>query len=510
MQRRRAVVGYRGLTCQALARTASLELMKHALLTVLLASGLVGGFPAQTASAQDARDWPSTTRQDVEAAYQLLHDNHPGALPAFGDADFRMRLERARDQALIQADYVTTTGGHRAVLSAFALGLGDAHLRFQPNTNAVWRWSEILFRRDADAWRVAAHVRDADEIDLSGSELLDCEGRPAEEIAREWLGGYKADWSVEAEQRLKGLFLLLNDDNPFLTEPATCRFQVGDTVVEHAMEWQEASVDALQAAVDSVITYRAAGMGVRTFAGGGWIALGSLGDGAPAVVEEVRARAAELRSYPVVVLDMRGNGGGASSLGIDIAEALMGGVFVSSQVGNSGPCDAVWRATPGNLEAVRGWRRNDRGPEFNAWVDQTVSDLEAALAEGRETDKPVPTCPAYVPDPTAAAGSPSLFAGRLVLITDEVCFSSCLLVTDAFRKLGALHMGHETQRATRYTEVRSQALPSGLGSFTTMQRAMIGEVFVGPFAPDVVHPGPMLDDARLEAWVMAMLNADRA
>lgn len=477
----------------------------------MLALAFAGPVHAQTAEAQEARNWPATTRQDVEAAYMLLRDNHPGALPVFGDTDFQVRLERAHDRALSQADRVTSTGGHRAVLSAFALGMGDAHIRFRPSTESIWRWSELLFRKDGQGWRVAAHVRHGDESDLTNAELLDCDGKPAEDIAREWLGGYKADWSVDAEQRLKGLFLFLNDDNPFLIEPARCRFKVGGDVVEHSMKWQEADVDALQSAVNSVITYRAAGMGVRTFDGGGWIALESLGDGAPAVVEEVRARADELRAYPVIVLDMRGNGGGASTLGVDIAEALMGAEYVSSRVGRTGPCGAVWRATHGNLEAVRGWRRNDRGPEFAAWVDQTVADLETALAEGRQTDKPVPVCPAELSlQETIGAAPQPLFRGQLILITDEVCFSSCLLVTDVFRKLGALHVGHETQRATRYTEVRSAQLPSGLGSFTTMQRAMIGDPFIGPFAPDVVHEAAMMDNAALEAWVMDVVNARQA
>lgn len=478
--------------------------------SLLIALGLT--LCSSFALAQDAapRDWGATTRQDIEAAYALLNDNHPGALPVFGDPGFRERLEGGRSRALQQAQRVDSIGGHRAVMNAFAMTMGDAHIQFRPRANAPWRWSGLLFRRESDTWRLSYQLQGEGEPGLVDARLVDCDGVPAEDVGRNWLDGYKADWTVKAQQRLKGLYLFLNDDNPFLREPERCRLRRPDgTEVEHVMRWRAATPDELQTAVDSVITYKSAGMGVRTFAGGGWIALGSLGDGAPAVVEAVRTRAEELRGYPVLVLDMRGNGGGASGLGMEIANALMGPSYVASRVGRDGLCGMVWRATPGNLEGVRGWRRQDRGPEFLQWVDQTTADLESALAEGRETDKPVPVCPAIASDQAAGrdAGAASLFPGRLVLITDEVCFSSCLLVADAFRKLGAMHLGHETQRATRYTEVRAAPLPSGLGSFTTMQRAMIGgDIFVGPYTPEIEYPGPMVDDAALEAWVVETLK----
>ena len=70
------------------------------------------------------------------------------------------------------------------------------------------------------------------------------------------------------------------------------------------------------------------------------------------------------------------------------------------------------------------------------------------------------------------------------------------------RALGALHVGEATNAATRYMEVREIALPSGLSTFSTLQKVMIGEdADIGPFAPHHVFPGSMGDTPALEAWI---------
>jgi hypothetical protein len=93
--------------------------------------------------------------------------------------------------------------------------------------------------------------------------------------------------------------------------------------------------------------------------------------------------------------------------------------------------------------------------------------------------------------------------GRLVLLTDNACFSSCLEVTDDFRALGALHVGQTTDADTRFSEVREQYLPSGYSLFSTLQAVSISStpVGVGPYDPAVVYNGNIADTAALESWI---------
>lgn len=477
--------------------------------SLVLAASAAAALLASPVGAQTPpdRDWAATTRTDVEAAYALLNDNHPGALPEIGDADFRRRLDEGRALALQRAARVSDAGGHRAVLNGFAGGMGDRHIAFQPAGPASWTWAGLVFRKAGAEWRVSAHEPDPGEADLVDAVLVGCDGSAADAVAQAWLDRFQLDWSVEAQRERRGALLLLDNGNPFLNRPAACRFETAGGTVERAMRWREITPQTLQPLLNAAYRGRRAGMGLRPFAGGDWIALQTLGDGASAVVEAVRADAARLRASPVVVLDMRGNGGGSSMLGRQIAEALMGRAFVEARTAGNGACGAVWRASAGNLAALRGWRAMaaERGPEFSAWLEGSIAGVERAHAAGEALDAPVVDCD---PAPERAGPGPeSLMKGRLVLITDESCFSSCLIVTDDFRRLGALHLGHATDRATRYMEVRAEPLPSGLGQFSTLQKMALGEMATGPFPPDVVHEGPMHDDAALEAWVMAAITS---
>lgn len=475
----------------------SLALIASACATVLAA-------PVNGQTASD-RDWAATTRRDVEAAYALLNDNHPGALPQVGDVDFRRRLEEGRTLALARAGHVTGAGGHRAVLNAFAGGMGDRHIAFKPAGPASWTWAGIIFRKAGAEWRVSAHEPRSGEADLTDAVLVSCDGVAADDVARGWLDGFQLDWSVEAQRERSGALLLLDNDNPFLTRPATCRFATASGEVDRTMLWRRITSDSLQPLLNAAYRVPRAGTGLRRFAGGDWIALQTLGDGARSVVDSVRGDAARLRASPVVVLDMRGNSGGASMLGRQIAETLMGRAFVQART-SGGACGAVWRTSDGNLAALRSWRATagERGPEFSRWLEASIASVARANAAGKTTDVAIRECPTRRPprgvEPT------SLMRGRLVLITDEACFSSCLIVADDLRRLGALHVGHATDRGTRYMEVRAESLPSGLGTFATLQKMALGAMETGPLRPDIVHDGPMDDDAALEAWVLATVT----
>jgi hypothetical protein len=221
----------------------------------------------------------------------------------------------------------------------------------------------------------------------------------------------------------------------------------------------------------------------------------------------VEAQAEALRKARFVVLDMRGNGGGSSLFGERIARAVMGADYVAGVVGPSaGDCGSAWRASEGNIRQLQTFvdvLGPTRGPEFTAWATQTLQKARAARTKGEAFASPL-RCSA--PATPAKAGKPaSQFHGRFILITDNVCFSSCLDVTDMLLRLGVLHVGQTTDACTHYTEVREELLPSGMSWFSTLEAvAMEMPAKLGPFAPAVPYDGDIRDTAALEQWIVEL------
>ena len=237
----------------------------------------------------------------------------------------------------------------------------------------------------------------------------------------------------------------------------------------------------------------------------------SLLDPAAPVVAEVAAKAADLRQARFVVLDLRGNGGGSSLFGDQIAVSLLGSDYVASVIGSpdDDDCDDIWRVSDGNLRQLQYYidvMGPTHGPEFIKIVGKQLAGAKAAQAQGRSFSGPI-HC-ANKPQTPAAARAPSLLKGRLVLITDNLCFSSCLAVTDHLRQLGALHIGQTTDSNTHYSEVREEPLPSGLSKFSTLQAVSPSSPLrFGPFIPALAYPGDIADTPALEHWVVSQLNS---
>ena len=91
----------------------------------------------------------------------------------------------------------------------------------------------------------------------------------------------------------------------------------------------------------------------------------------------------------------------------------------------------------------------------------------------------------------------------MILLTDNLCFSSCLAVTEYFRDLGAFHIGQTTDAATHFVDVREEYLPSDYSMFSTLQSVDPNSPNqVGPFEPALAYTGDIADTAALEKWVV--------
>jgi hypothetical protein len=243
-----------------------------------------------------------------------------------------------------------------------------------------------------------------------------------------------------------------------------------------------------------------------------WIALQSLS--APQteeVTQAVEAQKQAMRKAPFVVLDVRGNGGGSSEVGRQIAESLMGRDFVIARLGeqsqsNCGGADGAWRASAGNIADMEFLLTTvlAGGSESRRIFTEILRDAKSARARGDEFSASI-HCPASSVRP-ASTQPASVMHGKLYLLTDNLCFSSCLAVTEAFRDLGAVQIGQTTDAATHFTEVRETYLPSGYSMFSTLQSVNDagGPEREGPFVPNIVYSGDIADTPKLEDWVLQL------
>src|ERR1700761_6858086 len=99
--------------------------------------------------------WSATTIQDVEAAFQLLRDNHPGAAQELHDLEFQQRLKDAHTQALKRARTVNSYQGYLFALAGFATDMGDKHIWSRPTFVVnLPRWAGIIVSKRGEAWIV--------------------------------------------------------------------------------------------------------------------------------------------------------------------------------------------------------------------------------------------------------------------------------------------------------------------------------------------------------------------
>jgi peptidase S41-like protein len=503
----------------------------YAFAAVAIASLFAIG-PARAALPQIARPsdpagaahWRALTELDLKAARDLLARNHPGAAPELGDKAFVERLARGYAEGRGRIPKADSYEAYVAVMAAFANGFGDKHIwARQDLLRRSVDWPGFVVALRGDAWTIVADDEGSgpDGAKLTGSKLLSCDGVAIEAYAAQRLGTYRAVWSIPAQRVSSAPWLLADEANPFTPRPTSCDVQTPTGRTAVALTWRSIPRADFAAKASAAAPRGAPGFGVGPFAGGVWISLQSLDDRAQTVVEAVERDAEDLRKAPAIVLDLRGNGGGASGYGRRIADALLGEAYTAARLGAESEedgCEPIWRASQGNLDQLDYYRRDlapKVGPEFAAMVERARDGAIRAREAHRELSGDPAACRAKIAAPPARPAAPPApapaYRGKLVLLTDTACFSSCLLVADDFRKLGARHVGEATDANTHYMEVREAWMPSGLTRFSTLQAVGLGSPRqVGPFVPGELYGGDISDTKALEAWITTLVASSPA
>lgn len=486
--------------------------------SVAVALSLLAGTAASADTAVDAKrvaaanHWRELARLDLDAAYELLKDSHPAMAPELGDTAFIARVEAAYAEAKGRVEKIDSFYGLRATLSAFGNSVGDKHVGAGFGLMRQYSiWPGFLVRAQGTDFVVTRAEGDKSNAPAEGAKLVSCDDVAAQDFARARIGEFHANWDIEAQRATEAWRLFVNDRNPFVDPPKTCRFDFNGASSDVTIAWNGTSYDLIAPVIGRTNNNKGAGFGVRRLSNGAyWISMESLDEQAEAVLADTKRQAKVIAAAPYVVVDVRGNGGGSSSYGDRLADILLKSAPASVPAADEQGGEA-WRVSPGNAAAMEAFaadmkKNRSDNKDMVWWAEETAAMLRKGVQNG---DRFVPALPRDLQPPKAfvdpSGGAPG--TSNVYLLTDHACFSSCLLMTDTFKSRGAVHVGLPTDAATRYMEVRSETLPSRLASFSTLQKVAFGApAWLGPYEPAVRFGGDMSDTAALERWIQLLAS----
>lgn len=481
-------------------------------LCILLFVVCVYGTPAW---AQSDTSWSARYARDLDSLRAAIGANHPGAIDA-QNPEFARTLTRAYAEARALTPQVRDFASFHVALTRFINQFQDAHLSvaFTRQVDSVREAGLIAEYHNERFYLADVHQRYPGSASLVGAEIISCDGVSVRDLFLNrvlwWRGRatVAADWHRHAPQ------LFIDYGPPTPPAPRSCTFASGGRTITEQLAWRTTHAAALNAVLQRAAAPVELGLGTERVARGQlWVRLPTFSANQEPQLSAMRATLDSLRAFVrsapawrTIVLDLRGNSGGSSSWGDEIAGILFGEEW--RRQATSYLFDGVyteWRLSADNIRAMRGiqeqiTRRTGAGSESERQFRTFVDSAEAALKRGE----------AFVGTPLARTGVPAPapvpVPGRILVITTPSCFSACLDFLDRLRLHPAvIQVGQTTGVDTNYMEVWGGAI-SGLTRLNyplkvyRNRRRGNNEAY----APHVHYQNSLADEAHLRDLVLKL------
>ncbi|HEX5182002.1 MAG TPA: S41 family peptidase [Allosphingosinicella sp.] len=477
-----------------------------------LAAGTALAAPASAAAPTDPQGWRAAAAQDLNAIHDILRDNSPAMVVKRDSAHFRLWLNEGLRQARSRLPKVRDAKSYYYVVRYYVAGFRDSHIQFGPNRESGvnlrgYAWPGFVLGYRAGAYEVAFRAPDAPDAPPPGARLLGCDGKGAEALVRAH-DLYDGNFRLASVRAARAVDLMMERGNPFITHPKICRFRVGGTTKTYRLRWRpldDAHTDQIDAAISAG---RRRQLGIEPWAPGRWwIEIPSMNGGQnwSRFYADVKAHLDAVRAADLVVIDVRGNGGGDSSYADRLARILWGDALVDARQPRLGP--TVWRVSKLNRDNWAGFvEKVSADPDYpaddKAEFRRILALYDRALAHGDPTFRLEDDSGVRKP-----ASGPNPMHGRVVLLTDTACNSACLDLMDEFTAMpDTVQAGTVTSADTIFMELTQvPLLPSGLAGFGFGHKAWIerprGSNIPYTPAPRLTWTGKPGDEAGLRRWL---------
>lgn len=441
-----------------------------------LSSTLLASEQQATALPTSAQGWSELTRQDVEAAYRITAENHPGMADSQNPA-FPKQLLQAKNNALALVSQVADAYGYEAVIDRFSASLQDGHagayarlpdsipmIRRWPGFNAVWR-GEALWVYYSEQAGVSA-----------GMQLVSCDGQPIASLMKDRVFAFAGQAEQPGHWWSYGGRLLLDDGNPFNQPLKQCQFlTAGNEAVTMQLNWRPRPKEAMQH-VQAAYNGDKLAIGLSWPQDNiAWIAMPTFSPKPTEITQydtlfsTLKQQRPNLLQAKAIVLDLRHNQGGSSHWSAQVASALWGKERVEP-LRNAlfSQTDVWWFASPGNTEYVKSLYdvlKAQGQTSLLPWIQAVGQGMQKSLDAGKDfyVEESDAEEQAAQVQPEIPADLPELKVPVYVIVPGQ-CASACLDALDVFSLFDNTKLaGAPSSADSTYMDVRYEALPSGLG-----------------------------------------------
>ncbi len=490
--------------------------------TVVILLAAVLALPSHS---QELSPWAQIALADLEDIYQNVKENHPGAVDE-ENGYFRTWLEKGYTEGRKRAAKANSLQDVFNTLTYYVAGFADGHfslgLSYEPRNQ---EWVGLGLAKEGDRYVVVHREEDwPSDLPPKAAELVSCDGRSADQMMIEDLLKYRfGNFDLNAPKVRFASKLLTWDQVGERKQSQECRFATPAGEEPYSLQWRRIRSPKLPAKLNPALRsteFKISESVVDHY----WVALPNFhpNAGQQEDIRRIMEALEKNRDADLVVFDVRGNGGGNSQWGEDLARALYGDQYIEATISeHSSESYALWRVSSGNWDHLKdiSERVSDQfgeGSEVHQVFRQTADDMETALHNRvdfvRQAQFEDPESEGSEEHQWTLANTEAETNASVVLLTDHRCGSACLDFADLMLAIpSVLHMGGETSADTVYMDIRQFDLPSGLGGYSLALKVYRNRerAHNESYRPEVPYPGDMGDTESLKAWVMEQVLGEQ-
>lgn len=477
--------------------TSTLSL--HSALKALV-FGLCGVHAALAGAASPQNPWAAMAQADADfVAGWIERQSISAVYPA--DGAFKAKLAMARRAFDAESARVDSYAGYRHALGSFVGSLQDMHLTLRHAlTPSTYQWPGFMAVYRGGRYMVATQ-----DSDLAGQEITHCDDQPVEALVRRVARYEQLIAGLESTRARAAPLLFRDAGSPFVPRPRSCRIGGRDV----ALDWQPVAASRFAADMRGVIAFTDRVTNVTPFgADGAWVRLGIFDMQTQTegrAFRQLMADAPGLRDKSVIVLDVRGNGGGPYEWFMGFLRALYGKDYADYHARSRLEISHVYRATPAIMAFFGDDVAAETGdllpPADGTPFDKGYVKYRQAVQAGKTVFVTPPNARG-VPKPAKEPVNP--VKARVLVLTDYNCASACIVFVDELKRFpGVEQVGVETSVDSRTGTAFGAPLPSGNGVIevpvvTRDGRARGDNI---PQRPNRVFSGDILDTTAVKAWI---------